>query len=246
MTSAAKQLANMLADWPLDREQRSLVQKATAEIEDDQAKALRDLLRDAELAMTSCASFLMSDIESKKIRDSHDSVGHAAKPQAIRSLDDLFLDTLKSIYFAKKKALTAFPKMARAVLSDTLRAVLENQELQAENQVERLEEIFELLDRRPQGKTDDVILGLLEEGQEIMKEYKGSPALDAGLIATAQAVAHYEISRYGTLKLWAAELGLEDAGDLLGETLREQREVDDTLSRIWEELTLGYKHAQSA
>ena len=100
--------------------------------------------------------------------------------------------------------------------------------------MDRLEQVFELIGKKAQGKTCDAIIGMVEEGQEIMKEYKGSPAIDAGLLAGAQAVEHYEISRYGTLKTWAGELGLNDAVKLLDATLQEEKKTDATLTRIAE------------
>jgi ferritin-like metal-binding protein YciE len=100
--------------------------------------------------------------------------------------------------------------------------------------VERLEKVFDMIGKKPQGKTCDAIIGLVEEGQEVMKEYKGSPALDAGLLAGAQAVEHYEISRYGTLKTWANELGLGEAVGLLDATLQEEKNTDATLTKIAE------------
>jgi ferritin-like metal-binding protein YciE len=151
-----------------------------------------------------------------------------------KKLEDLFHDTLKDIYFAEKKILTALPKMARAAQSDELRAAFEKHHAETEGQVERLEQVFGLIGKRAQGKTCDAIVGIVEEGQEVMKEYKGSPALDAGLLAGAQAVEHYEISRYGTLKTWADELGLRDAVRLLDATLQEEKKTDATLTRIAE------------
>jgi ferritin-like metal-binding protein YciE len=151
-----------------------------------------------------------------------------------KKLDDLFHDTLKDIYFAEKKILTALPKMAKAAQSQDLRAAFEKHRTETEGQVERLEQVFDLIGKKAQGKTCDAILGLVEEGQEIMKEYKGSPAIDAGLLAGAQAVEHYEISRYGTLKTWASELGMNDAVKLLDATLQEEKKTDATLTRIAE------------
>ena len=151
-----------------------------------------------------------------------------------KKLDDLFHDTLKDIYFAEKKILTALPKMAKAAQSRDLRAAFEKHHAETEGQVERLEQVFELIGKKAQGKTCDAIIGLVAEGQEIMKEYKGSPAIDAGLLAGAQAVEHYEISRYGTLKTWAGELGMSDAVKLLDATLQEEKKTDATLTRIAE------------
>jgi ferritin-like metal-binding protein YciE len=151
-----------------------------------------------------------------------------------KKLDDLFHDTLKDIYFAEKKILTALPKMAKAAQSQDLRTAFEKHRTETEEQVNRLEQVFDLIGKKAQGKTCDAIVGLVEEGQEIMKEYKGSPAIDAGLLAGAQAVEHYEISRYGTLKTWASELGLNDAVKLLDATLQEEKKTDATLTRIAE------------
>ena len=149
-----------------------------------------------------------------------------------KDLNDLFLDTLKDIYFAEKQILKALPKMAKAATSDKLRAAFEKHEGETEGQIERLEQIFELLEKPARGKTCDAILGILEEGKEIMDEYKGTSALDAGLLAAAQAVEHYEISRYGTLKSWATELGMKDAARLLDETLKQEKTTDDSLSKL--------------
>jgi ferritin-like metal-binding protein YciE len=150
------------------------------------------------------------------------------------TLRDLFHDTLKDIYFAEKKILTALPKMAKAAQSEELKAAFEKHETETEAQVERLEGVFAEIDESPRGKTCDAILGILEEGQEIMKEYKGTPALDAGLLAAAQAVEHYEMARYGTLKTWAAELGLKQAVTLLDATLSEERKTNEALTELAE------------
>ncbi|EGP07704.1 protein of unknown function DUF892 [Bradyrhizobiaceae bacterium SG-6C] len=149
-----------------------------------------------------------------------------------KDLNDLFLDTLKDIYFAEKHILKALPKMAKAAQSDELRAAFEKHEGETEGQVERLEQIFELLDKPARGKTCDAIMGILDEGKEIMTEYKGTEALDAGLLAAAQAVEHYEISRYGTLKAWATKLGMKDAVKLIDATLQEEKNTDEALTGL--------------
>jgi ferritin-like metal-binding protein YciE len=151
-----------------------------------------------------------------------------------KTLDDLFHDTLKDIYYAEKKILATLPKMAKAAQNDELTAAFEKHRVETERHVERLEEVFSIIDKKPQGKTCDAIIGITEEGAEVMKEYKGSPALDAGLLAAAQAVEHYEISRYGTLRTWAEELGLNDAASLLQETLDEEKATDQALTKIAE------------
>jgi len=151
-----------------------------------------------------------------------------------KTLQDLFHDTLKDIYFAEKKILAALPKMAKAAQSDDLRAAFEKHEGETEKQVERLEQVFDLLGESARGKNCPAIIGIIEEGQEIMKEYKGTPALDAGLLSAAQAVEHYEISRYGTLKTWAGELDLDQAVRLLDATLAEEKATDEALTELAE------------
>lgn len=149
-----------------------------------------------------------------------------------KTLDDLFLDTLKDIYYAERQILKALPKMAKAAESADLKAGFEQHRQETEVQVERLEQVFELLGKTPRGKTCDAILGILEEGKSIMEEYKGTSALDAGLVAAAQAVEHYEIARYGTLKTWANQLGMKEALALLDATLKEETATDVKLSKL--------------
>jgi ferritin-like metal-binding protein YciE len=155
-----------------------------------------------------------------------------AKKKQAKKLDELFHDTLKDIYFAEKKILATLPKMEKAAHAQELKRAFSKHKTETEGQVSRLEKVFAAIDKKPQGKTCDAILGITEEGAEIMKEYKGSPALDAALLAAAQAVEHYEISRYGTLKAWANELGLSDAARLLEETLAEEKKTDEVLTEI--------------
>jgi len=161
-----------------------------------------------------------------------------------KTLDDLFHDTLKDIYYAEKKILATLPKMAKAAQSEELRAAFEKHEAETEEQIGRLEQVFAAIDKKPQGKTCDAIVGITEEGAEIMKEYKGSPALDAGLLAAAQAVEHYEISRYGTLKAWAEEMGMTEAAKLLDTTLQEEKKTDKDLTVLAESSV--NQHAEAA
>jgi ferritin-like metal-binding protein YciE len=151
-----------------------------------------------------------------------------------KKLDDLFHDTLKDIYFAEKKILATLPKMTKAAHSPDLKKAFEKHRGETEGHVARLEKVFASIEKKPQAKTCDAIVGITDEGAQIMKEYKGSTALDAGLLAAAQAVEHYEISRYGALKTWAQELGLNDAVRLLGQTLEEEKKTDATLTKIAE------------
>lgn len=161
-----------------------------------------------------------------------------------KELKDLFLDTLKDIYFAEKKILSALPKMAKAAQSPKLKAAFEKHLEETEVQVDQLEEVFASLEETPRAKTCDAIMGIIDEGKEVMSEYKGMPALDAGLLASAQAVEHYEISRYGTLKTWATELGYRDAVKLLDATLKEEKNTDATLSQLAEAEV--NRHAETA
>lgn len=151
---------------------------------------------------------------------------------AEKKLDDLFLDTLKDIYYAERKILKALPKMAKAAQSPDLKAAFEKHEDETEGQVERLRKVFEILGKQARGKVCPAIEGIIEEGEEIMDEFKGSPALDAGLVSAAQAVEHYEITRYGTLKRWAEELGMKDAARLFEQTLAEESKTDEALTGI--------------
>ena len=151
---------------------------------------------------------------------------------AEKTLDTLFYDTLKDIYYAERKILKALPKMARGAQSEELKAAFEKHREETEGQIERLQQVFELIGKRAMGKTCDAIEGIIAEGEEIMDEYKGKAALDAGLLAAAQAVEHYEITRYGTLKRWALVLGLNDAAALLDETLQEESQTDEDLTGI--------------
>jgi ferritin-like metal-binding protein YciE len=153
---------------------------------------------------------------------------------ADKTLHDLFHDTLKDIYYAEKKIMGALPKMAKAAQSAELKAAFVKHRDQTEGQVERLVEVFGIIDKKAVGKKCPAIDGIIEEGSEIMEDYKGTPALDAGLIGAAQAVEHYEMARYGTLKRWAEELGLDDAASLLGETLEEEEQTDEDLTALAE------------
>ncbi|MCO6390873.1 DUF892 family protein [Aliihoeflea aestuarii] len=149
-----------------------------------------------------------------------------------KTLEDLFHDTLKDIYYAERKILKTLPKMARAAQSDSLKAAFEKHREETEGHIERLQQVFELLGKRPQGKTCDAIEGIVAEGEEIIDEFKGTAALDAGLISSAQAVEHYEMTRYGTLKRWATELGLNDAATLFDATLKEETKTDSDLTKL--------------
>ncbi len=164
--------------------------------------------------------------------------------QAKKTLDDLFYDTLKDIYYAEKKILTALPKMAKAAQSRDLQSAFAKHANETEEQVARLEKVFQIIDKPAKGKKCEAIEGLLDEGKEIMEDFKGAVALDAGLLAAAQAVEHYEISRYGTLRTWAEALGHSQAVKLLDQTLKEEKNTDATLTEI--ALAVANPEAQQA
>lgn len=155
----------------------------------------------------------------------------AKKPKP-KLLSDLFHDTLKDVYFAEKKILATLPKMAKAAQSADLKAAFLKHKEETAGQIKRLEGVFEIIGKPAKAKTCDAIMGITDEGSEIMDEYKGMPALDAGLLAAAQAVEHYEISRYGTLRTWAKVLGMTEAVTLLDATLAEEKATDSALSKL--------------
>ncbi|WP_152534538.1 DUF892 family protein [Martelella sp. AD-3] len=151
-----------------------------------------------------------------------------------KTLDDLFLDTLKDIYFAERQIVKALPKMARAAQSDDLKEAFKNHREETEGQIERLQQVFELLGKPARGKTCEAIQGIIEEGEEIIEDFKDTPALDAGLISAAQAVEHYEMARYGTLIAWAKQLDKKDVVKLLEETFEQESTADLELSKLAE------------
>ncbi len=154
----------------------------------------------------------------------------------MKKLEDLFHDTLKDVYFAEKKILATLPKMQKAAQHQGLKAAFEKHHRETEAQIGRLEEVFQEIGHKPQGKTCDAIVGITKEGQEIMDDYKGMPALDAGLLAAGQAVEHYEMSRYGTLRTWAEELGYAKSVPLLQQSLDEERATDSALTKLAESI----------
>jgi ferritin-like metal-binding protein YciE len=138
------------------------------------------------------------------------------------------------MYHAEKQLMRALPKMAKAADSDELRQAFETHRDETEGQIARLEQVFEIVGKPARGKPCEAMQGIVEESKEIMEDFKGSDALDAGLLAAAQAVEHYEISRYGTLKTWATQLGMKDAAKLLDETLAEEKKTDALLTKLAE------------
>ena len=150
-----------------------------------------------------------------------------------KQLEDLFHNALKDTYFAEKKILTTYQSWPRR-RKTRISAAFEKHRDETEGHITRLEKIFAMIDKKAQGKTCPAINGLAEEGAEVIEEFTGSPAIGVGLIGAAQAVEHYEISRYGTLRAWAEELGLADAASLLQKTLDEEEATDEALSALAE------------
>ena len=151
---------------------------------------------------------------------------------AAENLHELFVDELKDIYDAEKQLTKALPKMAKAAESVELRAAFEEHLEITRMQVNRLEEVFKSLGMAARGKTCEGMKGLIEEGQEMMQELEKGATLDAALIASAQKVEHYEIASYGTLATFAEIMGHQDAKDLLGQTLDEEKEADEKLTQV--------------
>jgi ferritin-like metal-binding protein YciE len=149
-------------------------------------------------------------------------------------LRELFLDELSDLYSAEKQLVKALPKMAKAATSDDLRQAFEEHLAQTEEHVSRLEQVFEAFDKPAKAKTCKAMQGLVEEGDQVIKDYKGEPACDAALICAAQKVEHYEIASYGTLCTWAEVLEQDDALELLQETLEEEKTTDERLTELAE------------
>ncbi|KFG67466.1 ferritin-like domain-containing protein [Microvirga sp. BSC39] len=155
-------------------------------------------------------------------------------PAKEKTLNDLFLHTLKDVFYAEKQILKALPKMAKAAESDELREAFETHREETQGQIERLEKVFEMLGKPARGVQCEAIMGIIEEGKEVMEDFADSEALDAGILAAAQAVEHYEITRYGSLKTWAQELGMNDAAKLLDQNLQEEKKTDQLLTQLAE------------
>ena len=148
-------------------------------------------------------------------------------------LEDLFLETLQDIFFAERQILKALPRLANAASDPTLREAFMHHREETEQQVDRLRQVFEILGKRAQGKTCEAINGLMEESEALLEmSPQPSPVRDAGLVATAQAVEHYEMARYGALVAWARALGNEQVAQLLQENLAEEQQADTLLNQM--------------
>jgi len=159
----------------------------------------------------------------------------ATKP---KTLNDAFYETLKDVYYAEKQSVRALKKSAKAAEHDELRQAFETHAEESAHQVERLQQVFEIIGKPARAKTCEAMQGLTAEMEEDLEDFGESPAADAVLVGCAQAVEHYEIARYGTLKTWASQLGYEDAAKLLDETLQEEKKTDELLSKIAESINV--------
>ena len=162
---------------------------------------------------------------------------------ADKDLKGLLVHTLKDVYFAENAILKALPKMAKAAKASELKAAFETHLKQTEGHVTRLEQAFKLLGLKPEAVPCEAIKGILKEGDEVAEEFAGGAALDAGLVAAAQAVEHYEIARYGALQAWSTTLGLKDLTKLFGQTLDEEEKTDRALTDL---ANIKVNHAAAA
>ena len=158
---------------------------------------------------------------------------------SVENLEQLFINELKDIYSAEKQITKALPKMAKAAQSQQLRSAFEEHLEQTKGHVERLDQIFEKLGKTSRGKTCHGMQGLIEEGQEVMEEAAKGDVRDAALISAAQRVEHYEIAAYGTVRTYANLLGRKDAAKLLEQTLEEEKETDERLNELAEQINPG-------
>ncbi len=150
----------------------------------------------------------------------------------VKSINDLFLHTLKDIYYAEKQIYKSLPKMARGAASPELKQAFEKHHEETEKQIEQLEEIFESCGAAARGIRCEAMDGILAEARDMMDEIENAEVCDAGILAAAQTVEHYEIARYGALIAWADQLGLKDAGKLLRATLEEEKKTDAALTKL--------------
>jgi ferritin-like metal-binding protein YciE len=150
----------------------------------------------------------------------------------METLNDLFVHILRDIYFAEKAIAKALPKLAKGCQSEALADAFRQHREQTTQHVERLEQVFALCGQRAKAETCEAIKGLLAEGDEVIEEFEHGAVRDAGLLACAQAVEHYEMGRYGALVAWAETLGMEEAASLLRTTLDEEKATDQALTRL--------------
>jgi ferritin-like metal-binding protein YciE len=149
-----------------------------------------------------------------------------------KTLSDLFLAQLKDIYYAEKKIFRTLPKMVKAAKVPELKQAFTTHRDETQGQIERLEQVFEMIGKRPQAKPCEAINGIVAEGEETIEDFGESAAIDTGLVAAGQAVEHYEMARYGALIAWAGQLNLPKAAALLSESLQEEMKAEKLLTQI--------------
>jgi ferritin-like metal-binding protein YciE len=150
----------------------------------------------------------------------------------MKTMNDLFLTFLQDMYYAERQILKVLPKMAKASESEELKQALMQHREETQHQVERLQQVFEQVGKRARGQTCEALNGIVEEGEEVIEQFEAGPVRDAGILANAQAVEHYEMARYGTMIAWAKVCGMKDAVKLLEETLAEEKKADELLNQI--------------
>ena len=151
---------------------------------------------------------------------------------AMKTMNDLLITFMQDVYYAERQILKALPKMAKASENEELKQALMHHREETQRQVERLDEAFEALGKRARGQTCEAIKGLIEEGDEIVEQFEAGTVRDAGILACAQAVEHYEMARYGTIIAWAKAVGADDVARLMQETLDEEKKADATLNQL--------------
>ena len=151
---------------------------------------------------------------------------------SVATAEELFVDELKDIYSAEKQAVKAFPRLTKAVQSEELKHAMQEHLEQTKGQIERLDRIFEILEKRPAGKTCEGMKGLVEEAQSQVEEIEKGPVLDCAMIGALQRIEHYEIAAYGTAATLAEAMGKDEVKELLGETLEEEKETDERLTQV--------------
>lgn len=148
------------------------------------------------------------------------------------NINDLCLHFLQDIYYAERQIVKTIPKMVKAAQNEQLKQALMQHREETEHQIERLQQVFEQMGKRARAKTCEAIQGILEEGEEVISEFEAGPVRDAGLLANAQAIEHYEMARYGSLVAWTKAAGMTEASALLEQTLAEEKKADSLLTQI--------------
>jgi len=151
---------------------------------------------------------------------------------ATKTMNDLLLVFMQDVYYAERQIVKALPKMAKACENEELKNALMHHREETQGQIERLQKAFEALGKRARGQTCEAINGLIEEGEEVIEEFEAGPTRDAGIVAAAQAVEHYEMARYGTIIAWAKALGRDEVASLMHDTLEEEKKADTTLNQL--------------